>query len=424
MNLETILRIIKKLIPTRIFTFFQPAYHYALALFGAILYRFPGHSLHVTAVTGTKGKTTVTELLGAIFREAGYKTATSSTLHFTIDDTEERNMYKMSLPGRFFLQKFLRRAKTAQCTHVIVEVTSEAAKQYRHLFVPFDGLVFTNITPEHIESHGSFEKYLDAKLSIGRAVAQSRKRHTVIVANTDDAHGKDFLALKTTRSFPFSFDDAPDARVESDSITLRVGDRNITTHLSGRFNLANILAAITYARAWGITDETIAHALQKFSGIRGRMEKVNEGQDFEVLVDYAHTPESLEAAYSARSSRKICVLGGTGGGRDKEKRARMGAIADTHCAQIILTDEDPYDEDPEQIVRDVKEGISSTPVDIIMDRREAIAHACDIAQKGDTVYITGKGTDPYIVGPDGKKASWDDASVVRGILQTQSSRRK
>lgn len=424
MNLETILRTIKKLIPTRIFTFFQPAYHYALALFGAILYRFPGHSLHVTAVTGTKGKTTVTELLGAIFTEAGYSVATSSTLRFTIAGKEERNMYKMSLPGRFFLQRFLRRAKDAGCTHVIVEMTSEAAKQHRHRFVFPDGLVFTNITPEHIESHGSFENYLDAKLSLGRAVARSGKRHTVIVANSDDAHGKDFLALPATRTFPFSFDNAPDARVESDSITLRVGERDVVIQFSGRFNLANILAAITYARAWGITDETIAHALTHFGGVRGRMEMIDEGQDFEVIVDYAHTPESLEAAYSARSARKICVLGGTGGGRDREKRSRMGAVADAHCSHIILTDEDPYDEDPMQIVEDVKEGISSKPVDIIMDRREAIAHACNIAQEGDTVYITGKGTDPYIVGPDGKKTPWDDASVVRGILQSQSSCRK
>lgn len=421
MTLDSILRIIKKYIPKRVFTFFQPVYHYVLALLGGLLYRFPGHGLHITAVTGTKGKTTVTELLGAIFREAGYTVATSSTLHFTIGDIEEHNMYKMSLPGRFFLQKFLHRAKGAGCTHVIVEVTSEAAKQYRHLFVPFDGLVFTNITPEHIESHGSFEKYLDAKLSIGRAVARSRKRHTVIVANSDDAHGKDFLALKATRSFPFSFDDAPEARVESDSITLRVGERDVVVGLSGRFNLANILATITYARAWGITDETIAHALDGFSGVRGRMEKVDEEQDFEVFVDYAHTPESLEAAYSARNTRKICVLGGTGGGRDRKKRSAMGAIADNHCTHIILTDEDPYDEDPEQIVHDVKNGISSTPVDIIMDRREAIAHACDIAQKGDTIYITGKGTDPYIVGPDGHKTPWDDASVVRDVLHARSS---
>ncbi|MBC8465274.1 MAG: UDP-N-acetylmuramyl-tripeptide synthetase [Parcubacteria group bacterium] len=417
MKLETILRIIKKLVPTRVFTFFQPAYHFVLACLGAILYRFPGRTLHVTAVTGTKGKTTVTELLGAIFTEAGYTTATSSTLRFTIAGEEERNMYKMSLPGRFFLQRFLRRAHNAGCTHVIVEVTSEAAKQYRHLFVPFDGLVFTNITPEHIESHGSFEKYLDAKLSIGRAVAHSSKRHTVIVANTDDAHGRDFLALNTTRSFPFSFTDAPNARVDVDTITLPVGKTSVTVNLSGRFNLANILAAIRYARAWGITDETICHALKRFPGIRGRMEKVDEGQNFEVLVDYAHTPESLEAAYGARNTRKICILGGTGGGRDREKRARMGRVANAHCDHIILTDEDPYDEDPEQIVRDVKEGISSTPVDIIMDRREAIARGCALAQSNDTVYITGKGTDPYIVGPEGKKTSWDDASVVREVLQ-------
>ncbi len=416
MNLENILRIIKKLIPRRVFTFFQPAYHYALALAGAILYRFPGHSLHITAVTGTKGKTTVTELLGAIFTEAGYRVATSSTLRFTIVGKEERNMYKMSLPGRFFLQRFLRQAKDAGCTHVIVEMTSEAAKQHRHRFTFPDGLVFTNITPEHIESHGSFEKYLDAKLSLARAVAKSGKRHTVIVANADDPHGKDFLAIPATRVFPFTLSDFPTARINAHTITLPLGGKDITVNLSGRFNLANVVAAITYARAWGITDETIAHALSRFKGVRGRMEMIDEGQSFEVIVDYAHTPESLEAAYGARSARKICVLGGTGGGRDREKRSRMGAIADVHCSHIILTDEDPYDEDPMQIVEDVKVGIKKTPVEIIMDRKNAIARACALAQKGDTVYITGKGTDPYIVGKDSAKTPWDDADAARDAL--------
>jgi UDP-N-acetylmuramoyl-L-alanyl-D-glutamate--2,6-diaminopimelate ligase len=417
MTLDSILRTIKKFVPTRVFTFFQPAYHYVLALAGAILYRFPGHSLHVTAVTGTKGKTTVTELLGAIFTEAGYSVATSSTLRFTIAGKEERNMYKMSLPGRVFLPRFLRRAKDAGCTHVIVEMTSEAAKQHRHRFVFPDGLVFTNITPEHIESHGSFENYLDAKLSLGRAVAKSGKRHTVIVANADDAHGKDFLALSATRTFPFSLEDAPEAHVLEHSISLPIGNKSVTVRLSGRFNLANILAAIAYARAWGITDETIAHALTHLGGVRGRMETIDEGQNFEVIVDYAHTPESLEAAYGARSARKICVLGGTGGGRDREKRSRMGRIADTHCSHIILTDEDPYDEDPAQIVGDVQTGITDTPVEIIMNRKDAITRACALAQKDNAVYITGKGTDPYIMGPNGSKTPWDDVDTARAVLR-------
>jgi len=141
------------------------------------------------------------------------------------------------------------------------------------------------------------------------------------------------------------------------------------------------------------------------------------GQDFDVIVDYAHTTDSLEKVYEVfQDSRKICVLGGTGGGRDTWKRPAMGAVANAHCDEIILTDEDPYDEDPQKIVSEIMAGIENSKAKIIMDRREAISHAISLAKTGDAVIITGKGTDPYIMGPNGTKTSWDDATVAREEL--------
>ena len=165
-TIETILRFAKKLIPRKLFRSVQPAYHFLLALLAAIVYRFPSRNIKIVIITGTKGKTSTTEIVNAILEEAGYRTASASTLRFKIDNEEERNLYKMTVPGRFFVQRFLHRAVKKQCDWAVLEMTSEGARQFRHRFISFNALIFTNLSPEHIESHGSFENYIDAKVSI------------------------------------------------------------------------------------------------------------------------------------------------------------------------------------------------------------------------------------------------------------------
>ena len=416
--MENILRIIKRLIPRNIFSALQPAYHYFFALLAAFVYRFPSRKIKVVAVTGTKGKTSTTEIVNAILEEAGYRTALAGTLRFKIGDEEERNLYKMTIPGRFFVQRFLRRAVKAKCDWVIIEMTSEGARQYRHKFIDFDALIFTNLSPEHIESHGSFENYKNAKLSIARALASSPKRPRIIVANADNQYANEFLAVDADTKTTYSLKDAEPYTLEKDSTTFNFMGVPLQAHLSGAFNLSNMLAGISFARSINVSPEVIRRALEKFHGIRGRVEKVNAGQDFDVIVDYAHTTDSLEKVYEVfQDSRKICVLGGTGGGRDSWKRPAMGAIAGAHCDEIILTNEDPYDEDPEKIVSEIMAGVEGGRAEIIMDRREAIARALSLAKTGDAVIITGKGTDPYIMGPNGSKLEWDDATVAREELK-------
>lgn len=416
--LEHILYWTKKIIPRGLFSALQPAYHYLLSFLGALIYRFPSRRLTLIAITGTKGKTSVAELTNTIFEEAGYKTALSSTLRFKIGDRSENNMYKMTLPGRFFLQKFLRRAVATGCTHAIVEITSEAAKQYRHKFLALDALIFTNIAPEHIESHGSYEKYLAAKLSVAKALAHSSKKKTAIVANKDDEEGEKFLAVNAIEKHSYSLADARPYETTTQGIVLTFRGTKIISPLLGEFNIVNILAAATCAEAFGISLETIARGIEKCAVIRGRMEKIDEGQDFSVFVDYAHTPESLQKAYAALApARLICVLGGTGGGRDRWKRPQMGKIADEHCSHIILADEDPYDENPMQIISDIRGGIKNKKTEVVLDRREAIRAALSLAKAGDAIIVTGKGTDPYIMGPNNTRTPWSDAKVVREELR-------
>jgi len=412
---------VRKIIPKFIFEFFQPAYHYGLAFLGALMYRFPSRRLIIIGVTGTKGKTTTAELVNAILESAGYKTALQNTLRFKIREKEKRNLFKMSMPGRFFMQKFLRDAVEAECSYAVIEMTSEGAKQFRHKFIYPDALIFTNLAPEHIESHGSYEKYLKAKLSIAKEL--EGKKGTAIIANVDDKEGEKFLALNIESKIPYSLNDAIAVKVNEKSSSFQIDKLVIHSKLPGIFNVYNMLGAIAYAKFAGIPDEKIKEGLESINFIKGRMEKINEGQDFDVVIDYAHTPDSLKAVYETYNScKKICVLGNTGGGRDKWKREEMGKIADKYCNHIILTNEDPYDEDPMKIVDDMKKGIKNKPCEIIMDRRTAIASAIAKAKAAEesqkiAVLITGKGTDPYIMVSNGSKQEWDDATVTREELK-------
>lgn len=414
---------IKELIPKPILDVVRPPYHLALAFLGSLIYGNPSKQLTVVAVTGTKGKSTTTELIATLFRAQGYTTASTSTIQFRIGDEVERNLYKMGTPGRFFLQRFMRRAVDAGCTHAVLELTSEGAKQFRHRFIHLDALVFTNLSPEHIESHGSFENYKNAKLSIAKQVAASSKRPRYIVANKDDEHSADFLAVGVDEKIPYGLDDLKLHTLHRDGIGLifRDGNEEITIRipLVGLFNVYNALAAITATQKFGVTLRTAESALRSLPPIKGRVEHFpsakNAVKQFTAIVDYAHTIDSLEKFYAAfKDHPKVCILGNTGGGRDTWKRPEMAHIAERHCDHMILTDEDPYDEDPQAIVDQMAAGVEDkSKLSIIMDRRTAIREAMSRVADGGYVLISGKGTDPYIMRAHGAKEPWDDATVVQ-----------
>jgi UDP-N-acetylmuramoyl-L-alanyl-D-glutamate--2,6-diaminopimelate ligase len=384
---------IKKIIPNWVLR----AYHYKLALLGAIVFRFPGKSksIKIIGVTGTSGKSTTTDFICRILEEAGHKVASISTARLKVGEKEWENKYKMTMPGRFVVQKFLRQAINAECDFVILEVTSEGIKQFRHKFINFDTAVFTNLSPEHIESHGGFENYRNEKLKLFKATKN------IHVINIDDENAKYFSAVPANKKIEFSINDLED-----------VGDLRL--NVLGRFNLMNALCAISVAKAYGIDLETCKNALEKAKSITGRMEIV--GKNPMVVVDYAHTPEQLEAVYKTfKEEKMICVLGSCGGGRDKWKRPVLGEVAKKYCTKIFVTNEDPYDENPEEIINAVYKTAGSNAKKVT-DRKEAIKKAIKIAEPSDVVIITGKGSEPWLCVANGKKIQWSDKKIVEDLL--------
>jgi len=397
----TIKENLKKFIPP----FFLSVYHYKLALLGAFLFAclpagrgFSGKKLKIIGVTGTSGKSTTVDFITRILEEAGYRVASISSIRFKIADKEWENKYKMTMPGRFVIQRFLRQAKKAGCKYVVLEVTSEGIEQFRHKFINFDTVVFTNLSKEHIESHGSFENYRNAKLKL---FEENKNTHIV---NTDDKNARYFLDLPAKNKISFSINN-----IEAEKIKL---------NLLGKFNVYNALAAIYVAKNYGVAMDVCLRVLEKAKPIPGRMEVVQK-DPFLVVVDYAHTPEQLENVYKALDSNDrgglICVLGSCGGGRDKWKRPVLGEITHKYCKKIIITNEDPYDESPMKIIDEVARG-AGAKAQKILDRKEAIKKAIASANTGDTVIITGKGSEPWMCVKNNKKIPWDDRKIAKESL--------
>lgn len=391
------------MIPHSIFEFFQPWYHGLLALSGSVIFSFPSRKLKVIGVTGAKGKSSTVFLITKFLEEAGYKVAAIGSLGFKIGDKEWPNDLKMTMPGRWKIQKFLNQAVRQRCQFAVLEITSEGIKQKRHLGIKFDTAVFTNLEKEHIESHGSFEKYYQEKQKL------FKNTKNIHILNADSQYVNLFSKFPASKVFFYS-----------------IRNYNFKSHLDGDFNKSNILAAAETVKNYNVNSETIQRALDKIKSIPGRLESVHGGQSFKVVVDYAHTPGSLEAVYKTleslkfKDSKTICVLGAAGGGRDKWKRPVFGQLAEKYCDEIVLTDEDPYDEDPGKILDDIEKGIEkskSLKLSRILDRREAIKKALTLAKKNDIVVITGKGSETSIAVGKGKKIPWSDKGVVLEILE-------
>lgn len=391
------------------------AYHFAVAILGSVVFFFPSRRMPVIGVTGTKGKSSTTELINAIFEEANYNTALINSIRIKIGDRSERNASGRSMPGRFFLQRFLARAYASQCDIAIIEMTSEGARQHRHRGISMDALVFLNLAPEHIESHGSFEKYADAKFELGKHLARSRKRPRSILANAKDPQSARYLALPVEQKIAFDLSKhAPSA--SSTGGSFEIDGRRIAISLPGEFSLENALAAAEVARAFGIKVETIARALEKVRRIPGRADRIDLGQDFTVVIDYAHTPDSLSALLDTYAgARKICVLGGAGGGRDTWKRPVMGKIAEEKCDTVILSNDAPYGGDPAAIIAEIARDMKKTPT-IIPDRRDAVQHAIKIAKSGDVVLLTGMGLDK-IADAQGRTLNMTEYDVAHDAIE-------
>ena len=396
----------------------------------------------VIGVTGTKGKSTTSYLIAEALARLGEKAGLSSTAVFKIGEREWVNPTKMTMLGRFGLQRLLRNMVAAGCRYAVVETSSEGIAQHRHRGIEYDVAVFTNLAPEHIEAHGSFEKYKDAKLTLFRRLAANRRKDffpkKVAVVNVDDAAAEDFLAAcagcerwgftqrgdkrQETRDKLVSMLTATNTALGAHGADFTVEGTAFRTSLIGAMNVENALAAITTLAALGFPLSKIAEALPGISGVPGRMEFVAT-EPFIAIVDYAHNPSSFRALYEAVKliphERIIHVFGATGGGRDKTKRAEMGEIAARAADIVIETTDDSYDEDPAEISKAVVSGANKADgagVREILDRKEAIEAAIALARPRDLVLITGKGCEQVqIVG--GERRPWDDRTVAREAIR-------
>jgi UDP-N-acetylmuramoyl-L-alanyl-D-glutamate--2,6-diaminopimelate ligase len=413
-------------------------YHFCLGFVSALIYRFPSRRMVVIGVTGTKGKTTTCNLIAHILNSTGHLTGMATTVNFCIGDREWVNETKQTMLGRFALQKLLREMADAGCKYAVIETSSEAILQYRHRFIDYDVAVFTNISPEHLERHGSFENYRAAKVKLFEQV--SKKPDGMGVYNLDDPNVKYFIVPDMQTQYGFAWKTNP--KDEPVLRELQISDVKLTTHgsefklagdvyempLIGEFNIYNAASAICVALSRLVRVPDIQAALRKAKPAPGRLEIVEQGQPFTVVVDYAHEPASLEAIYRAvemfKPKRVIGILGSQGGGRDVWKRAAMGQIAATHADVLILTNEDPYDESPILIINDVEKGTwdvqkkKELELHKIIDRKEAIHKALSLARPGDAVVITGKGGEVWMCVENDRKIPWSDRNIAIEFLNS------
>ena len=395
----------------------RSTYHYLLAWIGNVIYKNPSKDIYVLGVTGTKGKSTVVEMINAIMEAAGKRTAIVSSVRFKVGSEKRENRTGMTMPGRFFIQKFLREAVDKDCQYALVEVTSQGISQFRDRFINFDAGLVTNLHPEHIEAHGSFENYRGTKISFFTHIGlYSEKKF------------KQFFINSGAKDYEMFADAASDFgktifynKKDLEKMKWRI-------KLLGEFNLENIAAAVSFCRSQNIDWDIIKNVIENFDGVPGRLEFVQK-DPFSIIIDYAHTPDSLEKVYQAvkknistkrTKGRMICVLGCAGGGRDSWKRPVMGEIASKYCDEIVLTNEDPFDDDPEMIIEQIAKGVRNSTYNKkfknIIDRKDAIREAIKMAKKNDVVIVTGKGSEPFMRLEKGKKIPWSEREIIREII--------
>jgi UDP-N-acetylmuramoyl-L-alanyl-D-glutamate--2,6-diaminopimelate ligase len=414
----TIKSYVRKLLPKS----FINLYHLGIAFIGAVMYGFPGNKIKVIGVTGTNGKSTVINITCKILEKAGFKVAALTSIMFKIGEREEENKLKMTMPGRFTISKFLSDAVKARCDIAIIETTSEGVAQNRHRFIDFKTAVITTLNPEHIESHGSFENYKTAK---GKFFQSVKGTHII---NADDKYADYFAGFPNRKLVTYGIDSKSDIKGEDVAVSyngskFKVKGYDFDLKILCSFNVYNALAAIAIATTEGVSLEDCQKGIEEVEQIAGRMEKVQDAP-FKIFVDYAFIPVALEKVYEfvkPKNGKLITVLGACGGGRDKWKRPVLGNIADQYGDLVIVTNEDPYDENPQGIIDEVSVGVKNKEKLMkIFDRREAINKALSLAQPGDVVVITGKGCEPWICWEDGRKEAWDDRRIVKEELDRLS----
>ncbi len=396
----------------------------AMALAAAAFYGHPSMKLKIIGVTGTKGKTTTTYILEEIIKAAGFVPAVIGTVEYR--GPGFRMKAPRTTPEAPDLQKMLREMVASGATHCLMEVSSHSLMQKRIWGVSFDLAVFTNLSGEHMDYHHSMENYFEAK----KKLFFLNHKKSASVVNFDDPWGKKLISELPMRTITFGLE--PEAIVRADKrlltdqgmdiqVAYPGGRMELSSWLVGRHNLYNILAAIASALALGIPVEAIVRGIAALRGVPGRFEKIANNQGLHIVVDYAHTDNALlnllETARDLKP-RKLLLVFGAGGSRDKSKRERMGDVAARLADWSILTSDNPRAEEPRQIISDIEKGFAKNAVtnyEVIEDRTEAIRKALAIARKGDIILVAGKGHEDYQIFKD-RTIHFSDHEVIAAIL--------
>jgi UDP-N-acetylmuramoyl-L-alanyl-D-glutamate--2,6-diaminopimelate ligase len=429
----------KKLIPQSI----KNIYHFFQAVFANFCFGFPSRKMIIVGVTGTNGKTTTCQMISKILEENGAKVAMVSTINFKIGGKEQINKSKFTTLSSWDLQKFLKKAAAEKCEYAVLEISSHSLDQYRVWGVNFDVAVLTNITREHLDYHKTMEGYSSVKERLFAAVAQKIGGASVI--NLNSQFVENFLKHEANRNFGYFLDTqnpkclpgkelevvvAINIQANMDGSRFSVLDQQFEIFLPGKFNIENALAAICVGLSQRIELSKISSGLKKLKSVPGRMEKIENDRGIEIIVDYAVTPDSLEKLYKMiwetrkserEKEKKIIAVFGACGERDQGKRPIMGEIVAYYTDYCFVTNEDPYFENPQKIIDEVFEGTKKYKEENknsfrVLDRKEAIGKALQVAKPGDIVVVTGKGAEETMaVGR--KKIPWNDPKTIREALQ-------
>ena len=393
-------------------------------------YGYPARGLKVIAATGTNGKTTTINYLNEILKEAGKTTAMFSTAVIEVAGDRQVNDLNATVANTGRMQRFFRDAKKAKVDYVLLEVTSHALHQHKLDGVPILAAIMTNLTQDHLDYHKTMENYAEAKAKLFKLDPE------YIILNRDDEWFEFFNQFPAgSQKITYGTNQDAEAHIARTKLYRKGSEATVVidhqtklelaTALPGEFNIMNMTAAAATAYVLEIPRKDIVEGVANLEGVPGRFERVETKNGYDIVVDYAHTPDGLEklltAAKEITKNRVILVFGATGD-RDKGKRPIMGEIAAALADRIILTDEESYNEDPAAIRAAVRAGIEATKggaqLTEIADRREAIQKALSIATKGDMILVTGMGHEKFRI-VAGERLPWNDAEVIRELLSQQ-----
>jgi len=425
-------KLVKVFIPKGLFPKIEPYGHLAEAVLFNTVSGFPARGMKVIGVTGTNGKTTTCFMIHHMLRAAGYTTGLNTTVAYGVNEEihpQMRHMTNVTLPELMKRLKWMRRHKV---DYLVLETTSHALAQNRVWGVPYSVAVLTNITHEHLAFHKTFERYLAAKRKLFELADHNRKGLRLGVVNAEDPNAEAFTsAIANPLTYGVSAGDVRAEKVQltpdgsSYDVTIENTTYHIVCKLAGSFNVYNSLAAVCVGNKLGLTKEQIEQGISSLESVEGRMTRIDEGQDFDLIVDYAHTPDSFEKLFRDLKpvvKGKMIVLFGSLGGGDKEKRPLQGELAGKYADEVIVCEEDDRQEDPNIIANDITAGVEKAgkvrekDLFLIHDRTEAIQFAIKRAKKGDMVLLLGKGHEKTIEDAKGERP-WDEIGTARAAVK-------